>query len=417
MANTILNPSIIAKAAVRILDNELVMANKVFRGYEEEFRQSVNGYKKGASITIRKPNQFTVRTGAVASVQDVTEGSETFTVNQQIGVDFQFSSSELTLNIGELAERVMRPAMITLANKIDQDLLSLYKDVSNWAGTPGSTVASFAGFAKAPERMDLLAVPDDQRAAVLSPTDHWALAGSQTALYMQDVARNAYRKGAIGMIGGIDTYMTQNIQTHTVGPMGGTPLVNGAGQNVNYSPSVKNTEYVPGTQTLNTDGWTNSAASRVKQGDVFTIAGVFAVNPVTKATLPFLRQFVVTADMSSDGAGVINNMPIAPAIITTGAFQNVSAAPADNAALTFLGTAATGYAQNLVFHKNAFGLVVVPMEKPPGAVDVARESYKGLSVRVVPYYDGANDVSKWRLDVLYGIKTLDPRLAVRLSGT
>ena len=229
-------------------------------------------------------------------------------------------------------------------------------------------------------------------------------------------AQGAYFNAADAqVIGGIDTYMTQNIQTHTVGPLGGTPLVNGAGQNVNYSPSVKNTEYVPGTQTLNTDGWTNSAASRVKQGDVFTIAGVFAVNPVTK--LPFLRQFVVTADMSSDGAGVINNMPIAPAIITTGAFQNVSAAPADNAALTFLGTAATGYAQNLVFHKNAFGLVVVPMEKPPGAVDVARESYKGLSVRVVPYYDGANDVSKWRLDVLYGIKTLDPRLAVRLSGT
>ena len=416
MANTILNPSIIAKAAVRILDNELVMANKVFRGYEEEFRQSVNGYKKGASITIRKPNQFTVRTGAVASVQDVTEGSETFTVNQQIGVDFQFSSSELTLNIGELAERVMRPAMITLANKIDQDLLSLYKDVSNWVGTPGSTVQSFAGFAKAPERMDLLAVPDDQRAAVLSPTDHWALAGSQTALYMQDVARNAYRKGAIGMIGGIDTYMTQNIQTHTVGPLGGAPLVNGGSQAVAYSPTVKNSEYVPGLQTLITDGWTASANPRVKQGDIFTIANVFAVNPVTKATLPFLRQFVVTADGSSDGSGNLT-LNIAPAIITTGAFQNVSAAPADNAPITFLGTASTGYAQNLVFHKNAFGLVVVPMEKPPGAVDVARESYKGLSVRVVPYYDGANDVSKWRLDVLYGIKTLDPRLAVRLSGT
>ena len=415
MANTILNPSIIAKAAVRILDNELVMANKVFRGYEEEFRQSVNGYKKGASITIRKPNQFTVRTGAVASVQDVTEGSETFTINQQIGVDFQFSSSELTLNIGELAERVMRPAMITLANKIDQDLLSLYKDVANWVGTPNAPVNSFAGFAKAPERMDLLAVPDDSRAAVLSPSDHWALAGAQTALYMQDVARNAYRKGNVGAIGGIDTFMTQNIQSHTVGPLGGTPLVQGGGQAVTYTPSVKNTEYVPGTGALVTDGWTVSGP-RVKQGDVFTIQNVYAVNPVTKAVQPFLRQFVVTADGASDSGGNLT-LQIAPAIIATGAFQNVSAAPADNASITFMGPASNVSPQNLVFHKNAFGLVVVPMEKPPGAVDVARESYKGLSVRVVPYYDGANDVSKWRLDVLYGIKTLDPRLAVRLSGT
>jgi hypothetical protein len=415
MSNTILNPTVIAKMAVRILDNELVMANRVFRGYEQEFSQTVNGYKKGGTITIRKPNQFTVRDGATASVQDVTEGTETFTVNKQKGVDFQFSSQELALNISEMAERVMRPAMIQLANQVDQDLLALYKDVHNWVGTPGTNVQSFAGFAKAPERLDLRAVPADQRAAVLSPSDHWALAGSQTALYMQDVARGAYRKGSIGAIGGIDTYMTQNIQTHTVGPMGGTPIVNGANQNVTYS-SAKSTEYVPASQTLITDGWTASAAARVNQGDVFTLAGVYDVNPVTKATLPYLKQFVVTAAGSSDGSGNLT-LSIAPAIIISGAFQNCSAAPADEAALTFLGTAATGYAQNLVFHKNAFGLVVVPLEKPPGAVDVARESYKGLSVRVVPYYDGTNDISKWRLDILYGVKTLDPRLATRLSGT
>jgi hypothetical protein len=415
MSNTILNPTVIAKMAVRILDNELVMASKVFRGYEAEFSQTVNGYKKGGSITIRKPNQFTVRDGATASIQDVTEGTETFTISKQKGVDFQFSSQELTLSVSEMAERVIRPAMIQLANQVDQDLLALYKDIPSWVGTPGTDVQSFAGFAKAPKYLDQTAVPNDARAAVLSPSDHWSLAGSQTALFMQDVARGAYRKGSIGPVGGIDTYMTQNIQTHTVGPLGGAPLVNGANQNVAYS-AVNTTQAVPGTQTLITDGWTAAAASRVKQGDVFTIAGVFAVNPVTKATLPFLRQFVVTADGSSDGTGALT-LSIAPAIIVSGAFQNCSAAPADNAALTFLGTASTGYAQNLVFHKNAFGLVVVPMEKPPGAIDVARESYKGLSVRVVPYYDGTNDISKWRLDILYGLKTLDQRLATRLSGT
>lgn len=413
MANTILNPAIIAKAAVRILENELVFANRVFRGYEDEFTKKVNGYDVGDTITIRKPNQFTVRTGATASTQDVVEGKETFQVATQKGVDFKFTSSQLTLNISELSERVIRPAMIQLANAIDQDLAALYKDVYNWVGTPGQNVDAFADFAKAPERLDLTAVPSDMRCAVLSPTDHWAMAGSQTALYMNSVAQGAYRKGSIGEIGGVDTYKSQNVATHTTGALAGTPLVNGAGQSVAYSATL-NTEAVPGTQSLVTDGWT--ASTTIKQGDVFTIANVFAVNPVTKAKLAFLQQFVVMADATADGTGNAT-LTISPAMITTGAFQTVDSAPADNAAITKVGAGATGYLQNLVFHPNAFGLVVVPMVKPPGAVDVARESYKGLSVRLIPYYDGTNDVANYRLDVLYGKKTLDARLACRLSGT
>lgn len=411
MANTIVTPSIFAEAAVKILDNELVMANKVFRAYEGEFDKNVNGYKVGQTISIRKPTDFTVRSGATASTQDIVEGSTSITVNQQKGVDFKLSSTELTLQIGDLAERVIRPAMVQLANQVDVDVMSLYKDVPNWVGTPGQTVNSFADFAVAPTRMDLGAVPLDNRTAVLSPTDYWAMAGSQTSLFVNGIAQPAYRKGSIGEIGGFDTYQAQNIPTHTVGPLGGTPLVNGASQNVTYA-SVKDT----GQQTLITDGWTAAAAARVVQGDVFTIAGVYDVNPVTKATLPHLKMFVVKAAASSDGLGNAT-LTISPPIISSGAFQTVSAAPADNAALTFNGTAATGYAQNLAFHKNAFALAMVPMELPPGAVTPTRKSYKGLSVRVIPYYDGTNDVSNWRLDILYGIKTVDPRLAVRFNGS
>jgi hypothetical protein len=411
MANTIVTPSIFAEAAVKILDNELVMANKVFRAYEGEFDKNVNGYKVGQTISIRKPTDFTVRSGATASTQDIVEGSTSITVNQQKGVDFKLSSTELTLQIGDLAERVIRPAMVQLANQVDVDVMSLYKDVPNWVGTPGQTVNSFADFSVAPTRMDLTSVPLDNRCAVLSPTDYWAMAGSQTSLFVNGIAQPAYRKGSIGEIGGFDTYQAQNIPTHTVGPLGGTPLVNGASQNVTYA-SVKDT----GQQTLITDGWTAAAAARVVQGDVFTIAGVYDVNPVTKATLPHLKMFVVKAAASSDGSGNAT-LTISPPIISSGAFQTVSAAPADNAALTFNGTAATGYAQNLAFHKNAFALAMVPMELPPGAVTPTRKSYKGLSVRVIPYYDGTNDVSNWRLDILYGIKTVDPRLAVRFNGS
>lgn len=410
MSNTTLSASIIAKAAVKILDNELVMARQVFRGYEDEFDKKVNGYTVGDTLTIRKPTDFTVRSGAVASAQDVTEGKTSLQIANQKGVDFKFTSQQLTLNISDLADRVIKPAMVQLANQIDTDIMALYKDVPNWVGTPGTAISTFAGFAKGTTRMDLLAVPQDMRSAVLSPTDYWAMAGGQTALYMQAVASDAYRRGRIGEIGGVDTYMAQNVPTHTVGPMGGTPLVNGASQNTTYDTTGTN------TQSLITDGWTAAAASRVKKGDVFTIASVYDVNPVTKATLPHLKQFVVTADGSSDGSGNLT-LTIAPQIISSGAFQTVSAAPADNAALTFIGTASTGYAQNLMFHKNAFALCVVPMVKPPGAVEVARESYKGINVRVVPFYDGTNDASTWRLDVLYGLKTVDPRLAVRVSGT
>lgn len=411
MANTIVTPSIVAKAAVRILENELVMAGMVYRGYEDEFDKKVNGYSVGDTITVRKPTDFTVRDGAVMSTQDVTEGKTTITVDKQKGVDFAFTSKELTLNIDELAERVIRPAMVQLANQVDLDVMAQYKNIPNWVGTPGQTVDSFADFAKAPTRLDLGAVPQDTRAAVLSPTDYWAMAGSQTALYMQNVAQGAYRKGRIGEIGGVDTYMSQNVPTHTVGPLGGTPLVNGGSQGVAYA-TVKDT----GTQSLITDGWTAAAAARVKAGDVFTIAGVYDVNPVTKATLPHLKMFTVVADASSDGSGNAT-LTISPPIVASGAFQTVSAVPADNAAMTFLGTAGTGYAQNLVFHKNAFALVVVPLVKPPGAVDVSRETYKNITARVIPVYDGTNDKSAWRLDILYGVKTIDPRLAVRLSGT
>lgn len=414
MANTVINPSIVAAAAVRILDNELVMARKVWRAFEPEFAKKVNGYEAGDTISIRKPNQFTVRSGAVASAQDVNEGKLTMTVSNQKGVDFKFSSTELTLKIETLADRVIRPAMVQLANAVDGDLMALYKDVYNWVGTPGQLVNSFPDFQLAPERLDLTAVPQNDRSAVFSPSDFWAVAGSQTALFMQNIGNQAYRQGEIGRMGGIDTAMSQNVPTHTVGTWGAAPLVNGAGQAVAYT-AVMNTESVPGIQNLICDAFTATTGT-AKKGDVFTIANVFAVNPVTKATLAYLQQFVVQADVTADGTGNVT-LSIAPAIITSGAFQTVNSAPADNAALTKVGTASTGYPQNLVFQENAFALAVVPMIKPPGAVDVARETYKGLSVRVIPYYDGANDVSNFRLDILYAVKTVDPRLATRLSGS
>jgi hypothetical protein len=416
VAHRLLTASIIADAAIKILENELVMANLVYRGYEQDFAKNVNGFEVGDTVSIRRPTDFTVRDGAVAVAQDVQEGKFSITVDKQKGVDFKFTSADLTLSIGTLAERAIRPAMIQLANQVDRDLMALYAKIPNWVGSPGQNIDAFADFAKAPTRLDLMAVPQDGRSAVLSPTDAWAMIGSQTALYMQDVAKSAYRQGKLGMIAGVDTYSTQNIATHTTGTRDDTtPVTLTAGTGVLSTTWASSRD--TNTMVLSTKEW--DASATLTAGDVFTIATVYDVNPVTKATLPHLKMFTVVSNTTADGTTSTETpVTISPAIIPTGAFQNVSNAPATAKAIVNVGTASTGYAQNMVFRKDAFSLVMLPLVKPPGATEVARKSTSnGLSVRVIPVYDGINDHSMWRLDILYGVKAIDTRQAVRLSGT
>lgn len=404
MTNRSLTADVIAKAAVTILDNELVMAKKVFRGYEDDFAKKVNGYEVGETISIRKPADYTVRDGATASAQNVVEGKTSITVNKRKGVDFKFTSQELTLNIKELAERAIKPAMIQLANQIDVDLHALYKDIPNWAGTPGQTINSFADFAVGPQLLDEYAIPADGRCSVLSPADHWGMVGSQTALYNDTISKPAYRSGSIGMVGNVDTYMTQNVATHICGAdMSGTVNSSVTTSTITYD-AVKDANQ----QTI------TSASVDFNVGDVFTIDDVYAVNPVTKAALSFKKQFTVVSYSS-------NTLVFSPAMVWTGAFKNVAVTAGvtdlNTKAITGVGTAGGAYRQNMIFNEKAFALVTVPLIAPPGAVDVGRQTYKGTSVRVIPVYDGISDESMWRLDVLYGVKTIDRRQATRLSGT
>lgn len=402
MANTIITPSIIAKVGLAQLENNLVMGKKVYRDYTREF------VKVGDTISVRRPVKFTAQDGAVAVNQDVTEGKFSLSMDKRKHVSWSFSTQDLTLSIEEYNERYIKPAAIALANQIDYDLTGLYNKVWNWVGTPATPVDSYADFAKAPRRLDEGAVPQDNRHSVLSPADAWGLLGSQTSLYMQDVAKGAYRNGELGMLAGISTAMDQNIRTHTNGAAAGGGLVNGANQNVTYATS-KDTN----TQTLITDDWTSSTT--FKAGDVFTIADVYAVNPVSKQSTGVLQQFVIQNDITATGTDC--TLTIAPAIITSGPYQTVDSVPANDAAITMMGTGSAQYAQNLVFHKNAFALVMADLEMPDGAVFKARESQNGFSMRVIKYYDGEMDEEKIRLDVLYGTKAIYPDLATRLSGT
>lgn len=411
MPQTLLTPTIIAKEALMQLENSLVLGNSVHREYKKEF------VKVGDTVTIRKPVKFYTADGATRVNQDVEEGSTQITINQRKHVSWGFNTQDLTLKIGDYSERYIKPAMITLANTMDAAGYNLYKKLWNHVGTPGTTPNTFARVSPAAQRQTEMAVPMSQRNLFLNPEAHYSIAGDQVGLQQQSMVSTAYKEAQIGRIAGYSVMAAQNVRNHTTGThtTGSTPLVNGASQNVTYDASR-----TTGTQSLITDGWANSTAV-LKEGDVFTIAGVFAVNPVPgegttgKTVMPYLQEFVVRADATSSGAGAAT-LTIAPAIITTGPYQTVSAAPADNAAITVRGTEATAYPQNLAVHKNAFALVTCPLEMPDGVAFKARESHNGLSVRVVKDYDIDSDVDVIRLDVLYGWEAIYPELGCRLTG-
>jgi hypothetical protein len=414
MSNTTLTADIIAKEAVMILENNLTMGNLVYRGYEKEFDKNVNGYKVGETVSIRRPVDFTVRDGKTAVTQDVEEGKIPVTVDQQKGVDFKFSSQDLTLQIGELSERVIKPAMVRLANKVDMDLMALYNEIPNHVTLPSGGMDSFADFALAPTLMDTLAVPQDERSAILSPADYWAFVGAQTALNANGgLVGDAWKSGSLGRIGGVDTYMSQNAPWHTGGSRTtASDTVNEAIISGTFTrANTMNLTYVDmGVDSM------GGATDTVKKGDVFTISDVYEVNYMTKESTGVLKQFVVMEDATASGSAIAN-MKFWPAIILSGAYQNASLATGDidNNSIAWVGTASTAFRQNLFFHKNAFALTMVPLVSPPGAVDVGRRTYKGVNVRVIPYYDGTNDDSNWRLDILYGVDMIDSRLAVRAS--
>jgi hypothetical protein len=412
MANTVLTADIIAKESVMILEKECLMGKLVYRGFEEDFSKKVNGYEVGETISFRRPADFTVRDGRVAAVQDVVEGKLPITVDKYKGVDFKFTSEDLTLQISDLAERVMKPALVQLADQIDRDVMALYKDVSTHVTIPSGGINSFADFALAAERMDTMAIPTDDRHAVLSPADHWALLGSQTALYIDSAAKGAYRNASLGMIGGIETHMSQNVPFHLTGSRTGTDTISTSFTGDTWA-ATKDTNY----STIGIDNMSGAAVT-LKEGDTLTIADVYDVDPVSKAQLSHLKSFTVYQDYTASGSA-ITAVKVTPAIIPSGAHATVAFASGvtdiNTKTVTYQGTASTNFRQNLFFRKNAFSLVMVPLVKPPGAVDVGRRTYKGFSVRVIPYYDGANDVSNWRLDVLYGVDILDERQAVRAS--
>jgi uncharacterized RmlC-like cupin family protein len=402
--NTLITPSIIAKESLFQLKNNLVMGALVHRDYSKEF------VKVGSTISVRKPVKFRSSSGSARQSSDVTEGTVPIVIDTQRHVSWDFNSTDLTLTVENYSERYIKPAMITLAQDVESALMGLYSSVPNWVGTAGTVPSTFLHVGAARQRLVENAAPVGETLnAVLSPAAALQIANDMKLQNQPAKQLRAIEQVKIGKYAGLETYEAQSVINHTVGALGGTPLVNGAGQNSNTTPQAN-------FATLITNGWTAAAGNRLKAGDVFTLAGVFAVNPKTYQVQTYLKQFVVVADTASDGAGNAT-ITFSPPIVTAGPYQNVSAGPGTGAAITVMtGVASTAYAQNLCFHRNAFALVMADMQMPDGVPFSSRESADNLSVRVVKQYDIENDRDIIRLDILFGVKTIYPELAVRLTS-
>lgn len=410
MSNTLLNISTITKEALRQLKNELGFTKGVNRQYDDKF--AVKGAKVGSVVNIRKPVRFDVTDGAALNIQGVTDQSVALTLDSRKHVGFQFSTQELTLSIDEFSKRYIAPAVTALANKIDLDGLALARtSVWNSVGTPGtqpSTAATALALALgAGQKLDENGCPmDGQRSLVLNPASQAAFVSGLSSLFQSgDQLKSQYEKGIMGMAAGFKWKMDQNVAIHSTGAVAGTPAID--------TDST--------ASAFHLDGITGTIAGCYKAGDVIQVSGVYAVNPVTKQSTGSLMQFVVTANTDSS-SNEIAALPISPSVVTSGPYQNVTAAPVDGALVTLFGHA-TSYASktsptNIAYHKDAFALATADLELP-GGVDMASRASdpdSGLSIRLVRQYDINNDVMPCRLDILYGWAALYPELACRVQG-
>ena len=403
MANTLLTPTAVTREALRVLHQKLNFVGTINRSYDDRFAQT--GAKIGDSLSIRLPNQYSIRTGATLSSQDVAEQSVTLQVATQKGVDTTFTSDDLSLDLDDFSERILNPAMAVLAANIESDALSMYKDTPNQVADIGASVTSSDVLTASKVLTDNLA-PYDGRCLNLNTQDNMDLVEALKGLFndQTNVGKN-YREGRIASnsFGFSDIMENTMIPKHTGGSDDGTGdyLVNDSGTIAEGSTSI----------TVDT------GAGTFKKGDIVYFASVNAVHPETKADTGSLKKFVITADVSANAT----SLPVSPALRSSGALQNITAMPANNAAIhknesddsTDIGASGT-FGTSLAYHKDAFAFATADLVLPTGVDFAAREVMDGISMRIVRDYSISADTFITRLDVLYGYKTIRPELACRI---
>ena len=395
MANSILTPTAVTRKIQQVLHGKLNLAKNVNRQYDDQYKTT--GAKDGSDIKIRLPNKYTVRSGKTLNAQDTSETSVTLTRATQVGVDMNFSSAELTIELDDFASRIIEPAAAVLASNIENAVAARYADVANLVGTAGTTPASMLTILQAGARLDDELVPrDGKRVVALSPLAMATVVDAYKGLFQNDgKISNQYDSGMIkDMATGFKWGMCPVINPH----VNSAGVVTGITLDTDTVASGDNTIAVTTTTTA------------FSAGTVFTMAGVYAVNDETKVAYSHLKQFVVTSATATE-------LTFSPTIYSTGANQNVSALPATTAALVIVGAASGSYPQHLAFHKDWLTLSTIDLEdvSKMGAWG-SREVYDGISIRLARQYDINNDNIPARLDVLYGVKTIRPELCVRITG-
>jgi hypothetical protein len=402
MANNLLTIDMITRKCLEIFENNLVISRNCNKEYDDSF--AVEGAKIGSTLRIRLPDRALVTDGAALQVQDDNEQFTTLTVSDQKHIGINFTSAELTMQLDDFAERVLKPRISQLASSVDADVANAYKSIFNTVGTPGTTPATALVLLQAQQKLNESAAPMSPRYATVNPAANAGLVNGLSGFFnpVGTISRQ-FKTGMMGegVLGYDEMNMSQSIVNHTTGSRAGTILVN-------------ETVSTQGQATITLDGF--SSGTTVTVGDVFTIAGVYAVNPQTRLSTGSLQQFVVTAAQTAATADMVD-MAISPPMYTSSnALATIDAFPANNAAVTFVGLASTTYPQNLVYHKNAITLATADLFLPQGVDMASRQVHNGISMRIVRDYDINNDRMPCRVDVLYGFNTIRPPMACRIWG-
>jgi hypothetical protein len=402
MANSILTIDMITRKALEILENNLVITRNVNRQYDDSF--AVEGAKIGSTLRIRLPDRALVTDGAALQVQDDNEQYTTLSVATQKHIGINFTSAELTMQLDDFAERVLKPRISQLASSVDADTANAYKTIGNSVGTPGTTPGTSLVLLQAQQKLNENAAVMTPRYATVNPAANAALVEGMKGLFNPtDTVSRQFKNGMMGtgVLGFDEVNMSQSIKVHTTGSRDATA-----------STTVKTTITAEGASSIVlTQG---SVTTTIKAGDVFTVADCFAVNPQTRETTGSLFQFVALADATAVAGDW--TVTVAPIFSSANALATVNSLPVSGKAVTFLGSASSQYAQNLVYHKDAITFATADLLLPQGVDMASRAVHNGISLRVVRQYDINNDRMPCRVDVLYGFSTIRPQMACRIWG-
>ena len=400
MSNSILTIDMITRKSLEILENNLVLTRNVNRQYDDSF--AVEGAKIGSTLRIRLPDRALVTDGAALQVQDDNEQYTTLTVASQKHIGVNFTSAELTMQLDDFAERVLKPRISQLASSIDADVANAYKNIYQSVGSPGTTPSTSLVLLQAQQKLNEAAAVMSPRYATVNPAANAGLVEGMKGLFNPtDTVSKQFKNGMMGMgvLGLEEINMSQSIKQHTTGDWG-------------TSITVTSAVTTQGSTTLGISFTGSSKTWNV--GDVFTVASVYSVNPQTRESTGSLQQFVVTAAATGSSTATLT---VSPAMYTsTNALATIDSFPAASAVVTMLGSANSQYAQNLVYHKDAITFATADLLLPQGVDMASRQVHNGISLRVVRQYDINNDRLPCRIDVLYGYSAIRPAMGVRMWG-